>query len=103
MATTTFKLPSGGSVAVVSSQAVVPVAPGGVVEASAVGDRAEALWDEALKTVAEMCEVAVAQMRGATKDCKEVAVEFGVEIGGKASVWVVEGTGKANLKVTLKW
>ena len=45
----------------------------------------------------------MAQLREATRQAEQVTVEFGVNISGKATVVVVEGTAAANLKVTLTW
>ena len=45
----------------------------------------------------------VDELKAATASAKEVEVEFGINIGGKTGVILVEGTAAANLKVTVKW
>ena len=101
MAITLYKLPSGAEIEVQSS---APTAPrGGVDQAGAWDEKTAKAWSEAMDRAAELAGQASARLRAATKDCKEVAVEFGVSIGGKTGIILVEGTVNANLKVTLKW
>jgi hypothetical protein len=102
MAYTNFTLPSGAVVSVQSSQAATAT-HGGVMEATGVRDKVASTWSEGLEMVAEMAELAVAQLQKATSSAKEVSVEFGVNISGKTGIILVEGTVEANLKVTLKW
>jgi hypothetical protein len=100
MATTTYKLPSGAEIEIESSP---PPPSAGAAQASALDRATTGAWTEAMGKVSELAEQAVAQIGKATKSCKEVAVEFGVKIGGKTGIILVEGTVEANLKVTLKW
>ena len=101
MAITTYKLPSGAEIEVQSSAA--PPARQGVDQASALDKATAGAWNEAMTRVAELADQAVVKLAAATQSCKEVAVEFGVSIGGKTGIILVEGTVNANLKVTLKW
>ena len=101
MPTTTYKLPSGAEIEVQSSAA--PPLRSGVDQASALDVVTAGAWSTAMEKVAELADQAVVALGAATKSCKEVAVEFGVSIGGKTGVVLVEGTVSANLKVTLKW
>jgi hypothetical protein len=101
MAITTYKLPSGAEIEVQSTLA--PPARQGVDQASALDKMTAGAWNEAMERVAELADQAIAKLEAVTKSCKEVAVEFGVSIGGKTGVILVEGTVNANLKVTLKW
>lgn len=101
MAITTYKLPSGAEIEVQSTAAPAPRQ--GVDQASALDKMTAGAWDEAMARVAELADQAVAKLEAVTKSCKEVAVEFGVSIGGKTGIILVEGTVNANLKVTLKW
>jgi hypothetical protein len=100
MAVITYKLPSGAEIEV-QSTAVPPRT--GVDQASALDKATAGAWNEAMARVAELADQAIAKLEAVTKSCKEVAVEFGVGIGGKTGVILVEGTVNANLKVTLKW
>lgn len=100
MTITTFKLPSGAEIEV-QSTAVPPRT--GVDQASALDKATAGAWNEAMARVAELADQAVAKLAAATKGCKEASVEFGVSIGGKTGIILVEGTVNANLKVTLKW
>jgi hypothetical protein len=101
MASRTYSLPSGASIEVQSVHASVGAK--GVEQASALEDKAGQAWTEAMDKVAELAEAAVAKLKKATKSCKEVEIEFGVSIGGKTGLILVEGTLEANLKVVLKW
>lgn len=101
MLTTTYRLSSGAEIEVQSSAAPPPRS--GVDQASALDKMTTGAWNDAMEKVAELAGQAVAKLGEATKGCKEVAVEFGVSIGGKTGVILVEGTVSANLKVTLKW
>jgi hypothetical protein len=98
---TDFKLPSGAMVQVQSS--LQPPGRPGIEEASGVGDKAREAWAEGLALVRELAEGVMAQLREATRQAEQVTVEFGVNISGKTTVVVVEGTAAANLKVTLTW
>ena len=100
MGATTFTLPSGAKVTVESRRAAA--AEPGPREASGV-DRVAGTWADGVKLVAELAGQTVDQLREATRAAKETTVEFGVSIGGKSSIFVVEGSVEANLKVTLKW
>jgi hypothetical protein len=97
----TFVLPSGAEIDVETSHP--PIATPGVVEASPLDKVTGQDWGGAMERVAELANEAVAKLRDKIQPCKEVAVEFGVAIGGKTGVILVEGTVNANLKVTLKW
>jgi len=99
MAIITYKLPSGAEIEVQS----IAAPPQGVDQASALDKMTTGAWNEATARVAELADQAIAKLEAVTKSCKEVAVEFGVSIGGKTGVILVEGTVNANLKVTLKW
>jgi hypothetical protein len=99
---TDLTLPSGAHLRIESSRLPPPPAPG-IVEATGASARAMATWDDGVRMVAEMAEQAMAQLRKATANAKEVSVEFGVNISGKTGIILVEGTVAANLKVTLKW
>lgn len=101
MSLETFKLPSGAEIEV-EARGRLP-ARTGVDQASALDRTTTAAWDEAMARVAELAEQAVAKLATATKGCKEATVEFGISIGGKTGIVLVEGTVNANLKVTLKW
>lgn len=101
MPVSTYKLSSGAEIEVQSS--IAPPLRAGVDQASALDKMTVAAWDETMEKVAELADQAVAKLGAVTKDCKEVSVEFGVSIGGKTGVILVEGTVNANLKVTLKW
>jgi hypothetical protein len=96
----TYKPPSGAEIEVQSS---VAPARQGVDQASALDKLTAEAWNEAMARVAELAENAIEKFTAVTKGCKEAAVEFGVSIGGKTGIILVEGTVNANLKVTLKW
>jgi hypothetical protein len=100
MTVVTYKLPSGAEVEVESRN---PPPRVGADQASALDRTTAAAWDEAMARVGELAGQAVVRLAEATKGCKEATVEFGVSIGGKTGVILVEGTVNANLKVTLKW
>ncbi len=75
----------------------------GVDEASSVEDLTQRAWSEAMDRVAAFAGAATEKLKRATETCKEVTVEFGVSLGGKTGIILVEGTVDANLKVTIKW
>jgi|SRR6516165_6142739 hypothetical protein len=100
MAVITYKLPSGAEIEVQSS---IAPARQGVDQASALDRVTADAWNAAMARVAELADQAIQKLTAVTKGCKEAAVEFGVSIGGKTGVILVEGTVNANLKVTLKW
>ena len=55
-----------------------------------------------LEPVAAMAKAVLASVQGVAPG--KVAIEFGVELGGKVGIpMVTEGTAKAHLKVTLTW
>lgn len=93
-------LPSGAQIEVETSHAPKPT---GDREASALDRLTAQDWGKVMDRVVELSNSAAARLKGAVPDCKEVAVEFGVSLGGKTGVVLVEGTVNANLKVTLKW
>lgn len=101
MPPTTFALSSGAEIEVETSHP--PAVAPGVDEASPLDRITSQDWGKALELVAELANDAVAKLRDKIQPCKEVAVEFGVGIGGKTGVILVEGSVNANLKVTLKW
>ena len=101
MPLSTYKLESGAEIEIETRNPPVPRR--GVEQAGALDRTTAAAWDQAMARVAELAEQAVAKLAEATKSCKEATVEFGVSIGGKTGVILVEGTVNANLKVTLKW
>ncbi len=101
MAITLYKLPSGAEIEVQSS--APPPVRAGVDQAGAWDEKTAKAWSEAMDRAAELAEQAGTRLRAATEHCKEVVVEFGVSIGGKTGIILVEGTVNANLKVTLKW
>ena len=101
MAVAIYKLRSGAEIEVESS--VAQPHSSGVDQASALDRVTTGAWTEAMAKIAELADQAVASLSAATKDCREVAVEFGVKLGGKTGVVLVEGHASANLKVTLKW
>lgn len=96
-----YKLSSGAEIEVQS--AIAPAPRSGVDQASALDKATAGAWDEAMTKIAELADQAVAKLGAVTKGCKEASVEFGVSIGGKTGIVLVEGTVNANLKVTLKW
>jgi len=96
-----FALSSGVEIEVETSRSTV-VAPG-VDEASPLSKIAAQDWDGAMQLVADIANEAIATLRAKITPCREVAVEFGVSLGGKTGVILVEGTVNANLKVVLKW
>ncbi len=98
----TYKLASGAEIEIESRPAQAPAASGLAFAGTLDQTTAEA-WDEAMARVAELADQAVAKLADVTKKCKEASVEFGVSIGGKTGVILVEGTVNVNLKVTLKW
>jgi inner membrane protein involved in colicin E2 resistance len=53
--------------------------------------------------VREVAAGVMAQLKEATEQAERVTVEFGVNISGKTSVVLVEGSATANLKVTVSW
>jgi hypothetical protein len=75
----------------------------GVSEASPLERLAEQDWKGVMQRVAELANEAIASLREAIKPCKEVSIEFGISVGGKTGVILVEGTANANFKVSLKW
>jgi hypothetical protein len=101
MSLSTYKLASGAEIEVESHNPPPPRQ--GADQASALDRMTAAAWDEAMARVAELADQAVSRLAAVTKGCKEAAVEFGVSIGGKTGIVLVEGTVNANLKVTLKW
>ncbi len=99
MAQAIITLPSGATLEVESRQ-IAP--PRGEREASALDRLAAQDWGKLMDRVVEMSNAAAGRLKGALPECKEVSVEFGVSLGGKTGVVLVEGTVTANLKVTLK-
>ena len=98
---TDFKLPSGAILHVQSS--LQPPGRPGIDEASGVGNRAREAWGEGIALVREVAEGVIAQLREATRQAEQVTVEFGVNISGKTTIVLVEGSAAANLKVTVSW
>jgi hypothetical protein len=101
MGLATYRLASGAEIEIESRAPAVPRQ--GVDQASALDRMTAAAWDDTMARIAELADQAVAKLAAATKGCKEAAVEFGVSVGGKTGIILVEGTVNANLKVTLKW
>jgi Trypsin-co-occurring domain 1 len=100
---TTFSLPSGAVISVETNRAPPLSTEAAVTEASGVGDKIAATWSDGVNMVAELAELTVDRLKKATATAKEVSVEFGVSISGKAGLVLVEGTTAANLRVTMKW
>jgi Trypsin-co-occurring domain 1 len=98
-------LSSGVEIEVQTPYSQVPSSSApGVDEAASPLDKLTAQdWGGAMERVAELANESLARLRDKIQPCKEVAVEFGVSIGGKSGIILVEGTVNANLKVTLKW
>ena len=101
MPTTTYTLPSGAEIEVQSS--VMPAPRAEMGQASALDTFTTNAWNDAMARIAELADQAVATLGAVTKGCKEVTVEFGVSLGGKTGIVLVEGTVSANLTVTLTW
>jgi hypothetical protein len=99
MAQVTVTLPSGTEIEVQSSHVTTPR---GEREAGALDRLAAQDWGKLMDRVVEMSNAAIGKLKGAIPECKELAVEFGVSVGGKTGVVLVEGTVTANLKVTVK-
>jgi hypothetical protein len=99
---TSFTLPSGG-VVLVESSLMPPLPAEGVEQASGLQDKARATWEEGVDLVRELAEGIIAKLQAVTAAAGEVAVEFGVNFGGKTGIVLVEGNVAANLKVTIKW
>ena len=101
---TSFRLPSGAAVHVLSTLAPpAATARNGTAIASGVGERARETWEDGLELVRELAHGIVGRLQDATASAKDVTVEFGVNISGKSGVILVEGTVAANLKVTIRW
>ena len=100
MDTTVVQLPSGASLEIEISRS--PPELEGIQQASAA-EKAALLWAEVSGKVADLSGQIISALRNSTATCKEVSVEFGISVGGKTGVILVEGNVNANLKVTLKW
>jgi hypothetical protein len=60
-------------------------------------------WGRAMERVGELSNEVLNRLRDKINPCNEVAVEFGISLGGNSRIILVEGTVNANFKVTLKW
>src|SRR3954452_8524284 len=102
---TQFRLRSGATLMVQSSLPPLPPLPGtdGVEQASGLGDKARATWEDGVELGRELALGIVSKLKQATSAADEVSVEFGVNISGKSGIILVEGEVAANLKVTITW
>lgn len=86
-----------------SSLSAPTLAEEGIEQASGLRARARETWEGGIELVAEMTQTVVSKLQAATAGVEEVSVDFGVNMGGKSGVVLVEGTVAANMKVTVKW
>ena len=97
---TPFRLPSGAKVYVQSS---LHPPDSGIDEVSGISDNVRETWEDGVDLVRELSQGIVSKLQAATASAKEVTVEMGVNISGKAGIVLVEGSAGANLKITIKW
>jgi hypothetical protein len=94
--TVRVKLPNGAIARVEATQV------GAEGDVAAIADYLS--LDEVITTVEGIAEVLVQTLQKVKP--KRASVEFGVEVGfeaGKLIALLVQGSGKANLKITLEW
>jgi hypothetical protein len=101
MSQTSVQLSSGAYIEVQTTHPFF--GPAGVAEASPLDKVTKQDWEDVMQRVAELANEAITSLREKIKPCKETSVEFGVSVGGKTGIILVEGTVNANFKITLKW
>ncbi len=77
-------------------------------KASAMDDLKELKFEDMSSTISTFCDALVKSVQKADTENKlrEISVEFGLNIGiesGGLTSYIVRGTGKASVKVQVKW
>ena len=101
MASTIITLSSGEELEIQSSEPLM--SPPGITEASPIDRIPIESLKVAMNRVADLANEAVSELRDKIGSCKEASVEFGISLGGKTGLVLVEGTANANFKLTIKW
>ena len=101
MSFTTVSLSSGATIEVQTTNPLLKRGP--VTEASPLDKLSMDDLKEAMERAGVLANEALGTLREKLPPCKEASVEFGISLGGKTGVILVEGTVNANFKLTIKW
>lgn len=97
-----FPAEGSGTVLVeVSDRAAGPVTRG--LRDSAVIERAQQTFEDAVHRVEPAVQAVVAHLRSAAQTPDEIRVEFGIDLHAEAGAYIAKGGASANFLVALTW